>query len=184
MLKRHSKLLVIAGPPCSGKSTLAEAIEKRLRYRWLSIDRILGKLIPNSDHGETDRDIAYRAVHLLANELLRVGCNILVDATYGRAPHREAVAMLATTSGVSVYLIECRVSPEIAAARFRKRTYHPAVDLDESRVCHLASQYRYSGQGLIIDAEMPLSDALEQSIAYLANGKPIDGSGRLSGRGD
>ena len=175
---RDVKLLVISGPPCAGKSTLAHAIATSFEFRWLQADQILTALIPSSDRRKTDRDIAYRATLLIAEESLIGSRSVLLDATYGTIEHRKAVEVSVSAHRTPFYLIQCRVSPQMAVDRFKRRESHPAIDLEENRVRDLASRYQYAGLGLIIPSELGLSDALERAHEYLCNSEPLvpDGS--------
>jgi predicted kinase len=167
-----AKLLVVFGPPCAGKSTLACAIATKFEFRWLQADRLLSALVPGSDRKKTDRDIAYRAALLIAVELLNCSHSVLLDATYGSTEHRKAVEASACALRAPLYLIQCRVSPQLAVDRFKSRDSHPASDLTESRVRDLATRYRYGESGLILRSELPLSDALQRAEEYLCRSEP------------
>ena len=180
-----AKLLILAGPPCSGKSALADPISKTLDFRWLQADRILSELIPDSCRTKSDRDLAYRAMHLLAEELLRCSRSVVLDATYGPSVHRESVEALVETLAIPLYLIECQVSPETAVSHFKSRHLHPAQDLTEERVRDLAHRYCYSGRGLTLPAEQPHLAKLQRVDVYLREAKPlrVDGSWSAAARG-
>ena len=180
-----AKLLVLAGPPCSGKSSLAESIQVRLEFHWLQVDQILSKLMPDSSRNKSDRDVAYRAMHLLAENLLRCTSSVILDATYGSSEHRKAVEALVVDLAIPLYLVECRVSPDTAVARFRARPNHPALDLSEQRVRDLAHRYRYSGLGLTTAAESPRLVALNCIEDYVRKNEPLclDGSWSASAFG-
>ena len=168
-----AKLLVVAGPPCAGKSTRAAAIAKKFGFRWLQTDRILSALIPGSDRRKSDRDIAYRATLVIAEELLNYSHSVVLDATYTSPECRQAVRACVSALGVPFYLIQCRVCPEVAVARFKRRTDHSAIDLSESRIRELATQYRYGEFGLTLVAELSLADALQRVEEYLQKAEPI-----------
>jgi predicted kinase len=169
-----AKLLVLAGPPCSGKSTLAVSIQARSGFHWLEVDRILSKLIPDSQRGKSDRNLAYRAAHMLAEEMLRCGRPVMLDATYGSSEHRKSVELLMTVLTVPLYLIEFNISPDTAVARFKGRSDHPAVDLTEERVRRIAERYFYSDQGLTVMTEMTPEDALQRAADYLRQARSLD----------
>lgn len=83
------KIIIFSGPPCSGKSTFASDISVRMGFPHLQMDEIRACLIPQSKQSKTDRDIAYRAMHLLADHLLQKGVTVILDATYGPYEHRD-----------------------------------------------------------------------------------------------
>lgn len=174
------RLLVLAGPPCSGKSSIAEAIQQRLDFHWLQLDRILRRLMPDSLHDRKDRDIAYRAMHFFAEELLRGGRSAALDATYSSTEQRAAVEAIAEALAIPFYLVECQVTPDTAAARFKERTAHPAIDLTEALVRDVGSRYCYSGEGLTLAEATSLADNLRQIEHYLRNGAPPPPGNRWS----
>src|SRR5271157_3242750 len=123
------KIIVFSGPPCSGKTGLALLISERYPdCRYFGMDRIRERLFPHSDNSVEHRHISYQVMHLLADEVLRTGLTVILDATYGPAHHRQALAEISFARNVPIYLIECRVSPEDAVSRFKERPPgHPAV---------------------------------------------------------
>jgi predicted kinase len=172
-----AKLLVVAGPPCAGKSTLAAAIEKEFGFRWLETDRVLSALIPGSDRRKSHRAVAYRATLVIAEELLNYSHSVVLDATYSSAEYRHAVRACASRLEVPFYLIQCRVLPEVAVARFKRRIDHLAIDLNERRILELVTRYRYGEYALNLVPEMSLADALGRVKEYLQKAEPI-----ISGR--
>jgi predicted kinase len=173
-------LLIVAGPPCSGKSTLAGLIESELGIGRLQVDSILSALIPDSKRERNDRDIAYRAMHMLARELLGRGHAVSLDATYGTQIHRQAVEAIVADLAIPLFLMECHVSPDTAAARFNARCDHPALDLTEERVRDLARRYCFTGLGLAVNEEMTVAAALNQVAHYLLAARPISIDGAWS----
>lgn len=175
-----AQLLIIAGPPCSGKSTLASLIESKLGIGRIQADGVLSTLIPDSTRERSDRDIAYRGMHLLAKELLGRGHAVSLDATYGTRIHRQAVETIAMNLAVPVFLIECHVSPDTAAARFNARRNHPALDLTEERVRDLAERYRFTGLGAAVAEDTAPAVALERIENYLRAARPLSINGGWS----
>jgi predicted kinase len=163
------RLIVISGPPCSGKSTLASELSRRTKIVHLELDRLRSRVIPESTHSEQDRDIAYRVMHLIAEYLLKSGQSVILDATYGRAPQRTSMESLSAQSGAALSIIQCRVSTQLALARFRNREPgHFAVDLTEDRVRTLVEEYPYSADALIVSAEDPIDASLVQIEEFVS----------------
>ena len=175
-----AQLLIVAGPPCSGKSTLARLIETQFGIGRLQVDHVLSTLIPDSTRERSDRDVAYRAMHMLARELLGRGHAISLDATYGTRMHRQAIEALVADLAVPLFLIECHVSPDTAAARFNARRDHPALDLTEERVRDLARRYQFSNLGLAMAEATAPADALAQVESYLRAARPLSIDGGWS----
>ena len=117
----------------------------------LDIDQIRQIVIPNSRQSQEHRDIAYRCMHLVSEKLLDVGANtILLTATYSRRNPRQWLRSLADGKSAQVCILACKVSPEIAIARFRSRAPgHPAVDLTEELVQRQVMDYPYGSRTLL-----------------------------------
>jgi len=170
-----SQLIVLTGPPCSGKSTLAAQLAAILGALVLDVDQIRLIVIPNSQQNQEDRDIAYRCMHLVAQKLLEVGANtVLLTATYSRKNPRQWLRSLAESKSAQVCVLACQVSPEIAIARFRSRERgHPAVDLTEELVQRQAMDYPY-GLANVVDCAIPLHESVSKAEHYIREGKAID----------
>jgi predicted kinase len=145
-------LIVFAGPPCSGKSTLAAALARRLGIPHLSMDATRQRILPGAAHTRADREVAYRAMHFAAELLLAAGASAILDAPYG---HREDREELARIGGGQLKRIECRVAPETAVRRFRERGRDAIrLDLTEELVAEMVREYVYIGDGLTLDTEV------------------------------
>lgn len=161
------KLIVCAGPPCSGKSTLASALADRFDCRLLQVDRILSVLMPQSDWSEADRLVGYRAMLLTAGELVRCSRSVVLDATFTTAVCRDLLRSSRGEFRSETHIFQVRVSPDVAIRRFRARKGHAAIDLTESRVRELAENYPYSAQSPVLNGEAPVEEILQWVVRYI-----------------
>jgi len=145
-------LMVFAGPACSGKSTLAAEIAHRRGWPHLSMDATRQRLMPDAKHTRADREVAYRAMLFAAELLLGAGSGAVLDAPFGHAEDRAELDRIAHGRWK---LIECRVSEDAAVERLRSRGIPDPSrpDLTEERVRRLNREYRYSGEGLLLDTD-------------------------------
>ena len=152
--------IAFTGPPCSGKSTLAAEVARRLGAPHLSMDATRQRLLPDAAHTRADREVAYRAMEWAA-EMLPVA---VLDAPYG---HDEDYTGLVRLGAV---VIECHVSPETAVRRFRERGPDAVrLDLTEDEVRRQVAEYRYRGGALVLDTEkVTVEDAVAQAFGLLA----------------
>ena len=160
-------LIVFAGPPCSGKSTLAAEVARLRGLPHLSMDATRQRLLPDAAHTRADRQVAYRGMHFAAELLLAAGAGAVLDAPYDQPENRAELARIA---GSECKLIECHVTPGIAAARLRERGLDDPArpDLNEERVRRMARDYPYSGLGLTLDTTaMTKAACLARIAEYL-----------------
>ena len=126
-------LVLVGGPPGTGKSTLAGAVADRLGFTVLSSDRIRKELtgIEPGQHlpGEfgagiysrswTDRtyaELVSRAVGLLG-----LGESVVLDATWTSARHRRAAAAAARRAAADLVQLRCAAPPRVVASRIAGR---------------------------------------------------------------
>jgi predicted kinase len=163
-------LIVFAGPACSGKSTLAAEVARRRGWPHLSMDATRQRLMPTASHTRADREVAYRAMLFATELLLDAGSGAVLDAPYG---HAEDRAELGRIGGGKWKLIECRVSEDVAVERLRVRGIPDPVrpDLTEERVVRLNREYRYTGEGLLLDtSELSVEECLARIESYISVG--------------
>ena len=110
----------------------------------------------------------------MAETLVELGQPVILDATYGPLEHRRELEEVARKAGVDILLVECKVSPEAAVRRFRRRPGgHPAVDLTAERVAENVRGFPYAGEGLVLDTEDSLDSCLSQIEDYIDGGRSI-----------
>ncbi len=162
-------LILFAGPPCAGKSTLAAAVAARRSIPHLQMDSTRARILPGAAHTRADRRVAYRAMHFAAELLVANGVPVILDAPYGHAEDRAEVAGVCAKTGAPLRLIECRVSPETAVERLRRRGPDSVrLDLTPERTVQLVRAHRYSGAGLLLDTEaLTTEECLARIAEYL-----------------
>jgi aminoglycoside phosphotransferase family enzyme/predicted kinase len=126
-------LVLIGGPPGTGKSTLAGAIADRLGFTVLSSDRIrkeLAGLAPEQhltgdygggiySHAWTER--TYAETVSRAAGLLALGESVVLDATWTSAGHRQAAADAAGRAAADLVQLRCVTALPLAASRVASR---------------------------------------------------------------
>jgi predicted kinase len=162
------RLVVFAGPPASGKSTVGGRLAERRNMVHLEMDLIRAAVLPDSLHTREDREVAYKIMHLMAETLLGLGHDVIVNAGYSHPEDQGAVQEIAKRTQSRLFWIECVVPAEVAVQRCRGRFgKHPGLDLIDDRVIDLVTHFPYSGAGLLVDSTEPVDSCLERVEGYL-----------------
>ncbi len=188
-------VVLITGPPASGKTTLAHALAGRLGLVHLSSDLIRKEL---TGHGPTDHRRASFGQGLYTGAMTRHtyawllrravrwldhGHAVVLDATYSQATVRAAVRRMAARRGVRLITVHCQADEGVIRARLaaRERDTQAVSDarLERWPALHAAYSPPSEWPGVFaVDMTKPLAAAVEQvlraiGIAYVPE-RPTD----------
>lgn len=80
----------ITGLPGSGKSTVAEALKKKVpEAEILGMDELRKIVTPEPAYSDSEREYVYRALVYTAKTLNELGYNVIIDATGNRRSWRQ-----------------------------------------------------------------------------------------------
>jgi aminoglycoside phosphotransferase family enzyme/predicted kinase len=122
------RLVVIGGPPGTGKSTLATELGDQLEAVVLRSDEVRWRA---GARGYSPEAVAATYERMLADaeQLLRLGEHVVLDATFGDPRWRTAARDLARRTASDLTELRCALPPDVAAERVRHRL---AADDDPS----------------------------------------------------
>jgi predicted kinase len=171
-------LVVVGGPPASGKSTLAAAFADRLGLTLLSSDRARKELAgltpeePAKSEYQTGiytkewTDRTYNELITRAEALLSVGESVVIDATWSSGAHRAAAAKTAQKCHADHVSLLCEVSSTVTARRLKSRRHGPS-DADASVSDPILAAFDPWPEAVTIDTSGGPSAAVERAMAAI-----------------
>lgn len=170
-------LIVFRGLPGSGKSAVAEALAGRLRAPVLSVDPIEAAIwragvAPSFETGVA----AYEVAAAVAQEQLRLGHDVVVDAVNAYVAIHARWERVATRSGRAMVVVEVVCSdPDLHRCRLEARVRDidgfPEPTWDE--VLEKQRDWQgWPGRRLLLDSVEPLATNVERAMHYLGSSMP------------
>jgi predicted kinase len=154
-------LVVVSGPPASGKTTLATRLADDLRLLLVGKDAlkeaICDAIGAPSDVAASMRagSAAYSAALTLARETLAAGEGLVLESNFRRGLSETELAPLVARADAR--LVHCTAAPEVIATRYHERSAaglrHPA-HRDDERASGLAADLE-GGRFEPISLEIP-----------------------------
>jgi len=167
-MQQVSAVLVVAGPACSGKSTLAKAMAGELSAAVFSQDEVLTEIIPDSDRNLKDRLLSYDEMFKRAQQSYESGNTVILEGTFSRREHRRG--LIRAFPDARVTILELQVPLKEALERFSKRKDHPATDLTAKIVEERNGDYPYSPAVSLIDGSSPIDQQLTRALSIVKSG--------------
>lgn len=163
-------LAVFAGLPGVGKSTLAAAVAAELPAAVLAVDTVDFALQRHGVHEHRPGFAAYGVVAALAEEQLRIGHHVIIDAVNPVKAAREMWADLATRMQVPLRVVEVVCGDDAehrrrVEERFQARDHEGVPDW--VRVLERRAEYEaFLGPRLVVDSWLA-KDPVPSVIDYL-----------------
>ena len=168
-------LVVVSGLPAVGKSALADAVGRRLGAPVLSVDPIEAAMLRSGIARSFETGLAaYEVVAALAEQQLRLGLDVVVDAVSSLEVARDMWRRAAHASGAEVVVVEVRCDDlDLHRARLADRDRglegfpEPTWAEVEAR---RAEWEPWAEPRVIVDATQPLAIGVDAVLA--AVGRP------------
>lgn len=185
------QIVIVSGPPASGKTTIAGPLAEALGFVLLSKDDIKESIFTSMDGPKGDvlysRRIGDAAMHLLW-ELAPRCPQVVLEANFRTqgAQERERVAALIAFPGTRLVEVFCRVPLEEAARRFAERAqrerHHPAHALREMPVEQMALYSEPFALGSVIEVDTIHRLDLEGLLARVRSALAAEPASLAGGR--
>jgi len=169
------RLVLVGGPPGTGKSTVASALADALGCAVLSSDRIRKELagVPaetdlRAGYGEgiytqewSER--TYGELRRRAEKLLSMGESVVMDATWANERQRAQATALADGTASDLTQFRCQLPPELAEARIAER--RSVSDADPAIAAAVRSRFDDWPDALDVDTRQPV-DAVVARVQH------------------
>ena len=164
------KLILVSGLPGSGKTTVADGLSRSLSIPVFSIDPIEAAMWRNGIARDQTGVAAYEVAAALADEQLRLGHSVIVDAVNPIEAPRQGWRNLAAKYRADLKIIECVCVNETTHRQrieARIRNIEGMPEIPWSRVLERRAEYEpWTDERLTLDTsdgppEQLLADALD-----------------------
>jgi predicted kinase len=170
----HPLLVVTAGLPAVGKSTIAEVVGNRLGLPVLSVDPIEAAILSAGIDAEQPTGLAaYLVAETMAESVLAGGRGVVIDAVNAVEPAREQWLRLASRQNAVLRFIEVICSdPEVHRERLAARAGRHAADTAFAVEQSLEEWEPFQGESaavprVTLDSVRPLGVNIEQALGFL-----------------
>jgi predicted kinase len=165
-------LIVLSGLPGTGKSTLAEGLSRTLSIPLFSVDSIEAAMWRGGLAKDQTGVAAYDVAIALADEHLRLGHSVIVDAVNPIEAPRAAWRSLAAKYRAEIRIIECICGDEAAHRRrieARVRDIAGMAEVSWARVQRRRAEYEaWTDARLTLDTSAKSADQLlAEALDYL-----------------
>ena len=170
----RSGVIVLAGLPGAGKSTLAAAVARRLPdARVLDKDKVRHALFAPCDYTSAERDLVFAALLDAARYHLGRGRVVIFDGlTFSRRAQVAAAEAVAEEAGGFTAVIVCDVPVEVAIERCEadaaRGSGHLASNRDAQLVRRVAAEMEEpAGDYLTLDMTSGVEELAEHALNYV-----------------
>lgn len=167
------KLILFSGLPGAGKTSLAQALAKRLKYPLFAKDRLQSQLRALGLTGRVGKE-GYELILDLAEQQLALGVGAILDGVFPLEGYRKDAATIAETHGAEFRVIYCFCSDEqLWQERMQnRRQYVPhwsPVGWDEVLKIRAYFAPWDNDKALFLDAINDFEDNLQQALKWVTD---------------
>ena len=169
-------LVMMAGLPGTGKSTLAHAVASRMGAYVLDKDRMRAALFPAElvEYSREQDDFVLRVMLKVAGWIVRRDMKrtvILDGRPFTKKYQRDVVINFAEWMKVRWRIVECRCSEDAARRRLESGDDHPAKDRDFEMYQRVKGEWEeITRPKLVVNTDVALEECVRQVLAYAGGG--------------
>mgnify|MGYP001096095640 FL=1 len=166
-------LWVFFGLPASGKSTLARLVTQALFMPLLQSNMVrkqdqdfpLATVVPfnTGQYRLTMRNRVYAKLFNMAQEQLKKGKSVALDATFSDSAWRREAVRLARDHNAGLIFVQCTCDPETIRARLAQRDKAPGAS--DARLIHFADMLKH---------HEPFTEEMEDTLVVADTDQAVD----------
>ena len=168
---KKSKLIIIAGLPGSGKSTVAESLAEKLSVPLFSVDPIEASIIESGINRSFETGLAaYVVAEALAGEQLKRGLSAIIDAVSPVQEARDMWHNLVRKHNATLIIIECVLERELHQKRIesRVRNMHGIPEVTWEDVENRRKHYvPWQEERLVVDTATTHEKSVKKALDYI-----------------
>ena len=161
----------MSGLPGSGKSAVAESLSAQLSVPLFSVDPIEASLLKSGLKRSFETGLAaYLVAETLADEHLRRGMSVIIDAVNAVQEARDLWHNLAHTHHTTLIIIECMVERAIHQRRIesRIRNLHGIAEVTWEAVENRRKEYLpWEEERLVLDTATAHEQNVKKALDYI-----------------
>jgi predicted kinase len=173
----RARLVLVGGPPGTGKSTIAELIGAELHAIVLRSDEVRKEVagLPADAHAPAPpnagiysrrmTDATYETLINRGRELLELGEMVILDATWAEQHGRDAAARMADAAGADLLMLSCVAPLEVTIERVQRRRREGIDPSDADAVVAAArsSEFDPWPDAIRVDTSGSLTESLDNA---------------------
>jgi predicted kinase len=164
-------LIIVCGLPGSGKTTLAEALSRRVGAVHISSDAVRKEMFPRPVYSDEEKGKVYGELASRARRLLSEGRKVVVDATFYKKGQREAMRAIADEAKVQLRTILCSLPDETVRKRLMGRKPGGMSDADYAVYTKIKEVFDpMEDEHLELDSSLPMRELLKRALKYVGGG--------------
>lgn len=176
MIELPRSLIVLAGLPFTGKTTIGRELEHLTNATFLDIDVARQEIAPgNGWHGPDQEKAIMRAAyehnHQKAAQLLQIGKSVILAATYSRPDYHKLLRELAEQQSVPLKFFLLHIPDALVQVRLsdRQKTGSPSNITSLESYREVANRYQpFPDRNADIDTSAPLESVLADIEAVVS----------------
>lgn len=169
-------LVVMVGPPGTGKSHLVRQVRSRVPAATVQSDEIRRSMIDRPQYTPDENRRVFRVAHDLTERMLRGGESVIFDATNLRERNRRELYEIAERAGARVLVVHVIAPDSVVAERLRTRLL--GVDPDDRSEAGWDVYLRMKAEfeeiqrpHLVVDSSREIEPAVDQVVRFI-EGRP------------